>query len=673
MRVGARLGIVIALTAACGGEPRVPPATPPPPSPEPVALLAELPEGAQRCAVARPGLVSSARRGLLSPLTHADRLAWHPDVPVHVYVQASSADGLGGSRGVAVGRFVGPRREARRGIDRAARVDWEADRGRRLPFARFVDDRTFRIERGGAWPPRRPGVEVRCRELLREFPDALEVSVRVDEGEAWRHFDLGPTSAEAVLLPAPDGVTRLERERFAGAEGAAEHELGSPGTPAAGPFPDRLERYRNGRVVTTRARYLWQDLELTADDMRRRASARAEASRAEELLPVPLVDVTDRALLTRQIEQRRARLVELRGRPRAAAAEQLRALLARAVEAWPTDEAHPRDLARLLVDELGDGAGAAQVASAALAAGLGDPAAFGLLVREALAASSVPTLADTLVAEGLFSRAAAPRVAVELATLQARGVDYEQAEAASIVVEALSTPTRRAPLRPARSGSLPLRSLPETLATLVRLGDEAPAERAVYVLVRATLAEPPPWDPSYPSWIALGHAADARLFGAFTLGDGGRPRALGEALPVAVAEGPCEVVMAFVPFDADASRPDALLRLSGRVDGGDLVIERASRRGPPLDWPRVARYLAAPLASFELQTFPPPIVDIEALDDEDVERVRSLARGVGGLECDVELRTVSCLASVERAAAVVSLVHALARDRLAAEIARAGR
>src|SRR5688572_14007741 len=103
-----------------------------PPIDDATALAAMLPSGADRCAVARPGLIDEERRPLFLRLSAADAFAWVRGLPVAAYASATRYEVDGRRAKVILIRLAAPDVRLRERISEHAPVGfrWDAGPGR---------------------------------------------------------------------------------------------------------------------------------------------------------------------------------------------------------------------------------------------------------------------------------------------------------------------------------------------------------------------------------------------------------------------------------------------------------------------------------------------------------------------------------------------------------------
>lgn len=617
-----------------------------------VELALRLPAGADRCAVTRPGHLSATRRALLGLLGRGGPGAWLSRASVVAHAWAERSDDEGRTASIILLRANGDPTEVRKAVqdEIRVRVAWE---GGRCPGpdcdayrARFLDAHTLELERG-PWPADASGgVTARCVTLARTHPNALEVSARRGQVLVRSLADLVPRRIESVLEQVPGGV-RLVRKRWMSTEEWAERARVMDLTPGGpGDLSDIASEFsseRRGRLVVSTYHFEFEDLYLAAQDQRRLRQAEAAVARQSFLLPPDKVDPNDLRQVRRQVALRLAAMAQTAPPLRREHVQALRKVLDRAVAAHPEAFDLRRRYVRLLLDELGDPRRAETLADDALARGPDDPEQWKLLAREARAAQSEDLLREALVHDGVTSARDARRAAHDLVELRKDGVDYALAEGAMRVATvlgegpAVKSPSLRPitpPVRFALSSVLP------SLVALVDAGEPSTAGRAVYFAVRgrAVLDRSGPDSPCLVFHQAHG---DRMCVVGLNGGIDARAITLGRALPQQLADGPVELVVATARDDAPAGlRP--VLRVTGRVEGAQILIDHGPARLGGADWDRVRRYLAEPLDGLALRVFPPPELHIEADTSAHAEQIGRAAAADDSVRCQVDGRDVHC-------------------------------
>ncbi|MAQ18608.1 MAG: hypothetical protein CMN30_27905 [Sandaracinus sp.] len=634
-------------------------------------LAARLPGGADRCTGVRVGAVPAERRlGVrrMSALGNTAAVAWGPEAPLAAYVEARQEDALHGRRSVfglarvsSVERF-----RAYLEAQRELRIRWtDAVDGCPGPAccpgpecwqlrAEPVDEHTVRIRRG-PWQDAGLGVEVRCVELARRFPEALEVaSWTAGDGLFSGGGDWGAGGAlgfdvAALLEPHGSGVRRVEQYRLPNADLADEIALllqqVREGNDDIGAIAEQ-SKVVQGDLLEIRTDVRWEDLELLAGDEARAREAVALEAAASRPLPVDEIDYLNLAMVREQVSLRSESLADASGPQRRAQVAELRVVLERGAEKHPGHDAFVEALLELLLGELRDPEAAVRWTEEVLARGPHDRRAWQVRRRRALARVGVDGLAEALEQDGVVDRPARARAAAEVLAGAGPGVDYEVAEGAWLASEALA---RTAPRLARARGRLRLESLLEALLTLA---DGAEHGRSVHVRVESAMPEP------------LGAAGAAfqwqegrrlvRAGSASTDAPDGAQRLLHDA--GAGLEGPTRVVLALTTIGGDLRAPEAVLALEGEADGRVLTLTRASalvegRDRTPIRWERVGALVADPMAGYEMRLFPPPNLSVDFADAPEADAARERVEDEDSLSCIRLLRreaTLRCNASPQR-------------------------
>ena len=419
------LVFLIGLTA-CGEPARPARLRPVAPHDDAVALAALLPDGVERCVVARPRLLSQRRRSLALLQSWAEPEAYAADVPIVAYASAQ-AEGYGGRRARRTYlRFAGG--ADARGRARALPVRWldEPCEGVacRRPVARWIDERTIEIARY-EWPRRElPASSGDCVQLARRASDAFEIAVDATHRMGDRPAPV-PRMTRRVLREVRGALeTRRElsfRDAIEARVFASFHEgRVGPVEPALMPLgPSRRTFERDDERVVIRDRRLWEELELALEDERLRRRALTLRRRRSEPAALSRVDFENLAVVRHQIRLRQAELARLARAEREAAAETLVALLERAVAVHPAELELVRTLARLELDVLDRPERAVAAIERVLASGVAEhPDRWRLLRREAQAHRSAAALAEALEADGVATGASAVAAAEDLVALR---------------------------------------------------------------------------------------------------------------------------------------------------------------------------------------------------------------------------------------------------------------
>jgi hypothetical protein len=651
---------------ACGGSPPPGPLlhTEPATAPDELdRLLARLPPGADRCAGARIGAVASERRGLvkrLSASSHLATLSWGSDTPIAAFAEVRQENPTSGRQSTFALLRVSDVSRMRSYLEehRELRVRW-SEGGAACPGAdcwryraEVVDDRTVRIRRG-PWLERGRGTEMRCVDLARRYPDALEIASR---SAADGLFSSGASSGglgldlASVLLPRGSGLRRVERYRLPDAEMADEIVMllqnlrDDPG--GIGAIAEQT-KVAHGDMLEVRSDVRWEDLELMAgDEARYREAVALEAS---ALRPLPLTEVVidDLEMVREQVALRSDTLGDLPPDERASAIRELRELLERAANAHPGQDALVERLVELLL-ELGEAEAAARWAEQVIARGPRDPRAWQVRRRAALARVGEEALAEALVTDGVVgSRRRAREAAAVLARLP-REASYEIAEGAWLSAETLAT--LRVRLRPAR-GALPLESLGELLLTVadavgtsrsVHVRAEGESTDGAAVHVRSGVVQ---WTDGRRAVSAGATSTDAP--------DGGY-RMLRDV--VGGLRGRVRVTLALTPIGGDLSAPEALVAVEGDAHDGVLDLRRASaveegRDRTAVRWERARALVGDPLLGYEVRLFPVPNLYVDFADAPEAEAFLDRTADSGVLSCIRMVRReaqVRCNASPQR-------------------------
>lgn len=660
------LWLIVAAGTSCGTS-----ATPPPvyrldsPGRDAAArLAARLPSGADSCAVARVTDVSARRRPLLRELSSVDAFAWAPGAPTLALAQVGRR-GPDGRESRRVLLHVDDVATARRWIvdEAPLRVLWvEEDPCRsgarecRRWHARALDAHTIQIARGPwgdeGYGERGPGTQRRCADLAHRRPEAIELAIE-RQGLGVVVDDLGTpfgspgVDHSVVMIGEPLGVrweedlvlpTELPLEVLEVLLETREDSRASVLAAAA-----TRESRRTAGGVRTIARIRWEDLELARDDAERLRIARVQAERARAPIDPNAIDVTDRALVDRQIALRRELMQQAAGGGAPAHAEALKILLERAVEVHPDDAELVGALVRTLT-ELGDGELAARWATRMLEASIGDAEHWRQWRRRALAHVGADALEDALRSDGL-ARGNDASLAAEV--LVAHASRYEAAEAAWLASRTFARlgprPTRIAP------AALPAESAFETVLLALNVEGLARSLHAV-LTVDAPLASRVGGTIEAPI-VSWSEGRRGVRVGASTLASSDGLRGFGIELANGLPEGATfELMVALLPFGGDPRRPDAMARARGRVREGTLVVDAfASTPRVTLRWENVPRYLAQPLAELESRLFPPPDLELELDTEADALVVLERARSEdAALDCVVREARVRCQTTPER-------------------------
>jgi len=634
VRLVVAVSTVLAIASCGGGRPQARGALPPEARHDAaLELAALLPRGAHRCAVARPGAMSALQRSAYAQLSQGEEYAFLPDAPF-VAVASAYRETARGIVRLTLVRTSADREAVRHYLEERSgvRLVWP-DEEDDLPHAaryeaRFIDDRTVAIGSTDFPESTRIGAEARCLSLASMHPGAVEVGSR--RGRIGQLVDLGGLVPRRVDYRASVDAVRLSMVRVSIMRSSPEVSGMRPPSfdgPLFGALPlavlaeSRDERVEGRRVIET-TRVAWQDMFLALEDERRIRVAIAADLRARGPQPASSVNVENLALVHEQRLLWEA-LVDVPGDRGVEARRELSRLLERAIESHPREAELRGQLFDLLARHVGDAESAAEVATQAITDGVGDTETFRQLRREALARSDAAELARALGAEGIVSRGQAQGAAEALAAAVLDGADYAFAEGAWIAGRALVRRAYGARARRVTSVAMDLSGLVESIGVLV---DVADVGGALWVAVEGTR---PPWGVARFSAedaprIALNVGRDVLVGAASTSGDP-RLRALGDSLADSLSPGPIVVSFIVVPFGGDAARPVAWGRFEGVLASDVFTIQRIAGRAADVDWARVNRYLAGPLASSLGRVFPAPEVTIEAVTPAEAEALTSLS------------------------------------------------
>jgi len=618
-------------------------------------LLARLPGGADRCTGARVGAVPSERRGLvkrLSGSSHLALLSWGSGTPIGAFAEVRQEHPTSGRQASFALLRVSDLGRVRAYLEehRELRVRW-SEGGVACPGAdcwryraEAVDETTVRIRRG-PWSERGRGTEMRCIDLARRYPEALEVSSR---SAADGLFSSGAASGglgldlASVLLPRGSGLRRVEQYRLPDAEMADEILLllqnlrDDPG--GIGAIAEQT-KVAQGDLLEVRTDVRWEDLELLAGDEARYQEAVALEASAARPLPLGEVVIGDLEMVREQVALRSDALGDLPPDERASAVRELRELLEEAATAHPGQDSFVERLVEILL-QLGEPRAAARWAEQVIARGPRDRRAWQVRRRAALARVGEEALAEALVADGIVDATRRGReAAAVLAQLPPRA-SYELAEGAWLSAETLARLRMR--LRRAR-GTIPLDSLAETLLTLadgvgtsrsVHLRAEGEAPDGVALRARAGVVQWTKGDRLVSSGATSTDAPD------------GGYRMLHEAL--VGLRGRVRVTLALTPIGGDLTAPEALLAVEGDARDGVLELRRASavEEGPErtrVRWGRVRALVGDPLLGYEVRLFPVPNLYVDFADGPEAEAF---------LDRTVDADALSCIRMVRREAQV---------------------
>ncbi len=651
-------------------------------------LAARLPTGADACVVGRPSLLSAARRSLFAQASQGDPLAWLPRAPVVAFAMARHEQP--GSHPTTV-------LLVRTSTDAPTVRDWFL-RNAQLRFAfgtvddddppdvrvSIDDERTLRVT-SGRWPRRSdPGTERRCLDLALRSPDALEVSSK--RGLVVRMGGYPNVARARDVVATDDGTSvRLIRRTLtdaAATEGLPFGDLDVDDLlrPSVAQFASRwlvqvTHDAHDGPLRVTEMRISWEDLALLRQDVSVITAAEVAGAQRTEPHDVTAVDVTNLAVVERERLLWAARMDEsVSGDARAHAAEQLRALLERAIPEHPAQTDLRRALFEVLSRELEQPRAAIAVAEAALTdlGALGDAESWRQLRREGFARLAASELAPVLVEDGIVDASASQRAAVALERLVADGTDYAFAEGSWIAADALlrRVQSQRSHIQRMPPTTLPLAALPEAISALL---ESRGVQGALYVAV-AGHVRPwglVQWDAEQSPVVDLELGDDTYLVGVASVGATDRLRALGVTLSDHVAGGAAGVSFFVVPLGGSAGQAVSWGHLDGQIEDDRLHVERALGPAARVDWDRVRRYLADPLASAAERVFPPPEVRIDAASTRDVNALLSAADAEHGLSCERRDELgISCAAASDEPDSLRRALVVFATARLGQEAQR---
>jgi hypothetical protein len=344
----------VALLLACGGSAApTAVATPAVVAPEPardwaLQLAAQLPDGADRCDIARPSLLNDEQRALYGPVAHSV-VAWRESLRVVGYARVERDPSPGGwPLDVTFVRVEAAEARVREALAEATglALAWDQDAAECGPngcptSVRFVEPDLVRLARG-TWPeaPAGKGVAPRCRALAERHPEAIELWARRTRELPREGETSVPLRTASKVLRRAQGV-RFERKDLMASTTAAEEAAAtqraasSPGT-AFGVPGVMTDVRREGTVVTARLDVLWEDLRFARDDRGRMAEAERYAAALERVEPEEHIPWSSVGHVAAQIDAR-IKLLELARAPDAELLAATRALLDRALAAYPDD------------------------------------------------------------------------------------------------------------------------------------------------------------------------------------------------------------------------------------------------------------------------------------------------------------------------------------------------
>lgn len=620
-------------------------------------LASLLPNDAARCLVALPAELPEPIRMLMELVSQADRLPWELGIPVLAYARAEVT--LADERSVRVDylRFESRDRVAIR--EAVAKVDERAlSWGQEAPAcageltcvsvgAEFLDDQTVRLATGPL--PEDFELDVghgRCALLLRELPDAVEVSARQGAGL----FDSRElVGSETALFVRTRVIERLSRRHFLSpalaARAARRLATGAEDGALFAGIPVRSQVTVDKSVLEQRSEQSLEELWLNVEDQSRLQRALAAERKAEEGAIDPdesFERVTPDRVLA-HVEQALLNLPQAAG-PRATEVRRLERIVARARIDAKGHEGLARRQFYLRCQLLADGRGALEIADARLAEG-GDVAHWQLARRMALARFDAHRLALELQRTFAMSGTDAARAASELMQRAQAGEDYERAEWALVTAHALLARARGVKQAHVREVRLPLELLPRLFGYWARLGKAGEGrDLGVHLLafgVRSQLTLTP--DAQLWAQDTKVKGREASVFAATTWEEDALV-AQGRTLAQRFSDGPFEVV---VGIDRVGTlKGGALALLAGRLEGQVLVVEEASAALSHVSWDVVARALVEPLAALKGSVFPPDELVLTAVSASEADVLRRAAESAGDLVCSFEGLVLRCRGGV---------------------------
>jgi hypothetical protein len=441
-----------------------------------------------------------------------------------------------------------------------------------------------------------------CAELLRAHPDALELAARPPPVASGELHEI-----RVLLRALPHGIERTSVRRYGSPE-AAERALraalrGQEELPTLAGVPAEGFGARLGDSLEQRVFASYADLQLSLEDRGRREQR--------------VIDPADRASVYAAFD---------------ADPERHEALLSAARALAPSDDGLRRRAFQLLY--VRDPRAAHELAQAE------QGEAWPLRARAALARFDEPALARALErAHGLRD---GTRMAHELASKSAPSfADPAPAEermeytflAAARIGKARVTRTHLALRLPV----LELARVLTTLAQAARPQREVGAELLVFG--------------------PAGTEGAGRPAALFTASDDAQLQALGTSLAAATEDGPFELRLAL------AQR--ATLLLSGRREGGWLLVDGGSRALKGVRWDVVERLVAAPLRGMMGRAFPPDELVVEARDEAELGALEGSASRLAS--CHREGLTLRCRGALADASAARRALLAVIQDQLGVE------
>jgi hypothetical protein len=641
-----------------------------------IELAALLPRGLRDCAVARPGALSALQRSVYGPLSQGHPLAFLPDAPFVAVARGRVARPDGRVDEIAFVRTSADRTTVRRFLEERSGVylTWPdqgsvGERGRYQ--ARFLDEHTLAIGRGDLPDSSRVGAEARCLSLASRFRGALEVSSAPGETDILPGVMAAPGRIEYRASIDGEHLTRIRVATFPRREEPDSRMLWSE-DPVLGWLPlglvaESRETRTEGRRIVERTRLSFQDLFLAAEDARRREAAIQDDARARGPHPVEEIDVENLGVVNEEVRMWKQQ-IDLPGAAGPRARRELSRLLEAAIAAHPRETELRAELFDVLARHVGDFVRAAEVASAAIADGVGDAMVFAQLRREAYARSDASRLPGALIADSIVPRREAVEAANAIRAAVLDGADYAFAEGAWIAGRALMRRAYRGPARRVASAHLDLAGLIEAIGILV---DAADVGGAMWVAVEGVRR---PWgiarfDAEDAPRIALDVGRSVLIGAASTNGDA-RLTALAHSLADSVSPGPIVLSFLVVPFNADVANPVAWGRIEGVLANDVLSVERIAGPSAAVDWGRVGRLIVGPLAASQGRVFPAPEVVIEADTGVEAEAILALSDLTAFVLCRRSDTRLTCRTAPGREDALGEFLAEIGHELLAMEAAR---
>lgn len=254
-------------------------------------LLAQhLPEGADRCSVARPYRIDDRHKSLAKQVMQTDALAWDPQLAITAFASADYTPDDRPSARVMWLRSSLPLPQLRERLDARLVIDWSAGspcseapcpiRGEVVDGAVYLSSQRWPV--GLA-----PGAESHCLRAAHD-PRVLELSAaRLRQMPLGELLGLPLRTTTAVLL-ASDALISERVEIMVGRAEAGDRAMRARGD-VLGLAASDVRVEQEDVLVRTTARYRWDDLEMLADDAARLLAAdRAASARAR--LDAPPID-----------------------------------------------------------------------------------------------------------------------------------------------------------------------------------------------------------------------------------------------------------------------------------------------------------------------------------------------------------------------------------------------